>query len=275
MLRKTWRHRVHVQLEPTAWGYGLSPVNWVLCTLILLSLLGAILETEPRISVGQERLIRELELLFSSVFMLEYLLRLWVCVEDRRYQRPIIGRLRYLVTPAALIDLVAVLPLLLGFVGAQSLMLRFIRLLRVARLAQFGKLSRSVHYLFAAIASRRYELSISVVLAATMILFASIMLYLLEKDVQPEAFGSIPRAMWWAIITFTTVGYGDVYPITQLGRVFAALSALASVAMVAMPTGIMAAAFSDAMQRGRHELDDSAGQSRTYLDKVPKKHKDS
>jgi voltage-gated potassium channel len=267
MVRKSLRHRLHVQLEPAAWGYGLSPVNWVLCILILLSFIGAILETEPSISDGQEQLIRVLEVAFSSVFMLEYLLRAWVCVEDGRYRHPLAGRLRYLVTPAALIDLVAVLPLLVGVVGTESLMLRFVRLLRIARLAQFGKLSRSVHYLLAAIVSRRYELSISVVVAAMMIVLASIMLYWVEKDVQPEAFGSIPRAMWWAIITFTTVGYGDVYPVTQLGRLFAALSALASVAMVAMPTGIMAAAFSDAMQRGRHELDDPVKLPGSYLDK--------
>ncbi|WP_041523287.1 ion transporter [Gilvimarinus agarilyticus] len=256
MSKQALRHRLHLQLEPAAWGYGLSPTNWVICILILLSFIGAILETEPNITQGEERVVRGLEVIFSVIFIIEYFVRAWVCVEDRRYRRPIVGRLRYLITPAALIDLVAVLPLLFGLLGSQSLMLRFIRLLRIARLAQFGRLSRSVRYLAAALVSRRYELSISAVLAATVIMFASIALYLAERDVQPEAFGSIPRAMWWAVITFTTVGYGDVYPVTQLGRLFGALSALASVALIAMPTGIMAAAFSDAMQRGRHELDD-------------------
>ena len=258
MLKHSLRHRLYLQLEPAAWGYGLSPTNWIICTLILFSFVGAIVETEPSISSGEEHVIRVLELFFSAVFIIEYVIRAWVCVEDRRYRNPVLGRLRYLITPAALIDLVAVLPLLFGVLGAQTLMLRFIRLLRIARLAQFGKLSRSVRYLVDAIISRRYELSISMVLAATVIMFASIMLYLVEKDAQPEAFGSIPRAMWWAVITFTTVGYGDVYPVTQLGRLLAGLAALASVALVAMPTGIMAAAFSDAMQRGRHELDDEA-----------------
>lgn len=249
------RLAVYYQLEPKAWGYGLSPTNWIICALITLSFIGAVLETEPLIASGREHLIRTLELVFSTVFALEYLCRLWCSVESSRYRHPLWGRLNYLITPAALLDLVAILPLLLGLVGAQTLLLRFIRLLRIFRLAKFGKFSRAMHHVAVAIRSRLYELTISMVLAVGMILLASILMYLVEGEVQPDTFGSIPRAIWWSVITFTTVGYGDVYPITQLGKVLAGLTALASIAMVAMPAGILAAAFGDAMRKGRDEED--------------------
>lgn len=247
------RRWFYFQLEPKAWGYGLSPLNWLICLLLMLSFTVAVLETEPVISRGHGNLIRAFELGFSSLFLLEYLIRLWCCVEERRYRHPLWGRLRYSFSPVALLDLVAVFPLLLGLVGTQTLLLRFIRLLRIVRLAKFGRFSRAVHHIGVAIRSRLYELSVSMIIALTLILFSAILLYLAERHVQPEVFGSIPRALWWSVITFTTVGYGDVYPITHLGKVFAGLTAIASIALVAMPTGIMASAFSDAMQRGRVE----------------------
>ncbi|MDO3384992.1 ion transporter [Gilvimarinus sp. SDUM040013] len=248
-----FRAALYVQLEPKAWGYGLSPLNWIICVLILLSFITAVLETEPTVSAGYETVMRWLELGFSLVFLCEYVARLWCCVESRQYKSALLGRLRYSMTPAALLDLVAVLPLLMGLLGVQTLLLRFVRLLRIVRLAKFGKFSRAMHHVVLAISSRRYELSISMAIAVSMILLASILLYLVEGDVQPEAFGSIPRALWWSVITFTTVGYGDVYPITNLGKFFAGLTAIASIGLVAMPTGILASAFSDAMQKGRVE----------------------
>ncbi|UTF60733.1 ion transporter [Gilvimarinus sp. DA14] len=250
----TPRRKVYISLEPRAWPFGISPVNLAICGLILLSMVGAIVETEPSISRGHERLIRALEVFFSGLFFCEYLARLWVCVEDRRYRQPFLGRAKYAFTPAALLDLIACLPLLLGVSSSESLLLRFVRLFRVLRLARYGQLARAVQHVFKAIMLRRYELTVSIIIAVGMILASSTLLYFAEREVQPEAFGSIPRAMWWAIITFTTVGYGDVYPITQWGRVFAALTALSSIGLIAMPTGILASAFSDAMRRGRDEI---------------------
>ncbi|MBU2887165.1 potassium channel family protein [Gilvimarinus agarilyticus] len=247
---------LYFQLEPKAWGYGLSPFNWVICALIALSSTLAILETEPGVREGREALIHGLELVFSSVFLVEYIVRVWCCVENRHYRHPFKGRLAYLLSPAAVLDLLAVLPLLLGVVGPQTLLLRFVRLLRIVRLAKFGRFSRAVHRINVAVRSRGYELSISMIIALSFMVFASILLYFVEGDVQPEAFGSIPRALWWSVITFTTVGYGDVYPITHLGKVLAGLTAIAGIALVAMPTGILASAFSDAMQRGRFEEDE-------------------
>ena len=252
--RKTWRRQLYIQLEPRAWLMGVSPLNRLICGLILITVIAAALETEPSISRGYESITRALELIFSGLFLLEYLARVWVCVEDRRYRRPLRGRLKYMLTPAALLDLLASLPLLLGFWGAESLILRLVRLLRLLRLTRYGPLARALHHVVSAVHSRKYELYVSLIIAFSMIFISSVALYWGEGEVQPEAFGSIPRAMWWAIITFTTVGYGDVYPVTSLGKVFASVTALSSIALVAMPTGIMASAFSDAMRRGKDEI---------------------
>jgi voltage-gated potassium channel len=100
-----------------------------------------------------------------------------------------------------------------------------------------------------AVHSRRYELGLTMGLAVGLLLVGAAALYWIEGDLQPEKFGSIPRALWWAVITMTTIGYGDVYPITPLGKFVAALVAIAGIGLIAMPTGILAAAFSDAMRK--------------------------
>lgn len=119
-------------------------------------------------------------------------------------------------------------------------------------------MSRAWRDIAAAIHSRRTELILTLGLALIAMLVASTFLYWAEGDVQPDKFGSIPRALWWSVVTLTTVGYGDVYPVTPLGKIFAAILAVGGIGLIALPTGILAAAFSDAMQR-RRERDQAEG----------------
>ena len=128
---------------------------------------------------------------------------------------------------------------------------RLIRLFRLASLLRFGEFSNALRALSTAIVERRYDLAVTGALAGVLVLGGATALYWAEGAQQPEAFGSIPRAMWWSIITLTTVGYGDVSPVTTLGKFLAAIVALGGIGLVAMPTGIVAAAFSDAMQNHR------------------------
>lgn len=248
----TWRARLYRWLEPQAWpGEGLSPLNRVICLLIFLSVTVAVLETEPTLREEAERLFLAFELAVGVIFLVEYLVRAWVAVEHPGYGKPVKGRLRYLVSFSAVVDLLAILPLFFGLAGMEALFMRLVRVLRILRLARLGRFSRALRQLGHAVRLRQFELYVSFGLA----FLSSIMLYLLEGGVQPEAFGSVPRAMWWSVATLTTVGYGDVYPITGIGRFFAALTALSGIGIIAMPTGIMAAAFSDAMQKNRHPSD--------------------
>src|SRR5690606_15866140 len=153
-----------------------------------------------------------LEVAVTVAFVIEYGLRLWVAGENPLYRGPV-GRLRYMVTPAALVDLLAIAPVLLGPFGGETFVLRLIRLFRILRVARLGRFSRAATAIAEALAARRYELVMSVVISGILLLITSTLLYIVEGGVQPEYFGSIPRAMWWSIATLTTVGYGDVVPV--------------------------------------------------------------
>lgn len=244
------RAALYRQLSPEArQQFGLSFLNKVICVLILLASLTAILETEPTLRESAPLLFPALETLFVVVFIIEYLLRLYSIGEDPRY-RGLGGRLRYIFSFWALIDLIAILPYFLGFmVHDNAFLIRLLRLLRMLRLARLGRFSQAWSALADALHSRSHELWLSAGVAGLLLLFSSCCLYVVEAAAQPEAFGSIPRALWWSIATLTTVGYGDVTPVTAIGKFFAGLTAVAGIGIIAMLTGILAAAFSDAFQK--------------------------
>lgn len=259
----TLRERAYRQLEPSARSTpGLSRANLFICLLIIFSVFVAILETEESLLIHTETLFRYLEWVFTVLFLLEYGARLWVLGENPKYNDGLRGRLRYAFTPAALLDLLAIAPILVTFAGSEAFLLRLFRLLRVLRLARLGRFSEAMGYVAEAVRSRGHELCLSVGAALVLLILSATVLYLVEGADQREAFGSIPRAMWWAVATLTTVGYGDVYPVTLLGKVFASVTAVAGIALIAMPTGILAAAFSDAMQGPRANKADQDETSR-------------
>jgi voltage-gated potassium channel len=259
MSLRSLRLRAYRQLEPTDWPKdGLSPTNLFLVFLIVVSVAIAVLETEPTIVQGRELLFKDFEIVVASIFLVEYLARVWTAVDNPRFASYRHPRLRYMVTPLAIIDLLAIVPALFAFAGASTLVLRFFRVFRLIRLAKLGRTSRAWVAIREAIHERRHEFGVVLALVGLTLLISASLLYWAEADAQPEKFGSIPRALWWSIITLTTVGYGDVYPVTGLGRFFAAVIALTGVLVIAIPTGIFAASFSEGLQRYR----DSSGKDR-------------
>ena len=242
----------------------MSPVNKLLCVLIVMSSVMAILETEDTITQQAPRLFAATEMLFSVVFGIEYLARLWVAGIDPRYGG-VLGRLRYMLTPMALIDLAAIMPIYLGLTATDPLLLRMCRLLRILRLAKLGRYSTALQHLVEAVRSRRHELGLSVLMTAMVLIVSSTLVYFFEAAEQPQQFGSIPRTLWWSIVTLTTVGYGDVYPITVPGRILAGLTAISGVALIAVPTGILAAAFSDVFQKQR-AIEEAAARDPNFQD---------
>lgn len=217
--------------------------------MIIAAVFAAIVETDAAVIAGNETLFQRLEWTFGAAFLVEYMARVWASGENPKYGDSLSGRLRYMRSPAAVIDLVALLASLLPFTGHQPFLLRLFRLLRIVRIARLGRFSLAMQGVLEALAERRYELLVSVMIAAMLILAAATLLYFAEGAAQPQAFGSIPRAMWWSVVTLTTVGYGDTAPVTPIGRVLAALTCIGGIGLIAMPTGILAAAFSDAMRR--------------------------
>lgn len=243
-LRRRWARALDPELRRET---GLSPLNRGIVALILLSVLAAILETEPTLRDPLGPAFAVAETVFVALFAAEYLARAWTATVNPRWPS-----LRgYLVSPVALFDLAVIVGGLLPFFGLEANLLRLVRAFRLVRLARLGRFSRAMRLIGTALASRGPELLVSLGLLSGLLLAASTGLYLAEGGVQPEAFGSIPRAMWWAVATLTTVGYGDFVPVTGLGRVMAAVTALTGVAVIAVPTGLIAAAFADAMRAAR------------------------
>jgi voltage-gated potassium channel len=250
------RARVARSLDPElSPGRALSWANRLLVLAIVVAGLLAICETEPTLVTGRVQWFAIGELAFGLLFAIEYLLRVWVAPENPRWGAgDWRARLRYMISPAALIDIVAILPTLFMAAGTSPILLRFFRAIRILRLAKLGRMSDAWEDLSSALHERRHELALTLMIAVCLMLLSSTLLWWAEGSVQPKAFGSIPRALWWSIITLTTIGYGDTFPITALGRFFAGLTAIAGVGLVAMPTGILAAAFSDTVQTRRERL---------------------
>jgi voltage-gated potassium channel len=242
---------VHRQLDPAAWtAAGLSPANALIVAVILISTVFAVVETEPVIYGRFGRWFERAEIAFGLLFLFEYAARLWSVAEDRGDQSALRRRLRFVSSPAALLDLFVILASLVPVLGLNASALRLVRLLRIIRLAKLGRLSKALRGLSRAISLRRYELGLTVALAMSVLIIGATGLYWIEGDLQPDKFGSVPRSLWWAVTTLTTIGYGDVYPITPAGKIVASLLAMAGIGLIALPAGIMAGATHDAMKSG-------------------------
>lgn len=220
----------------------------------MLSVTLAILETEPTIYDPFRRWFEAGEGCLTALFSVEYAARLWSAAETQGDASNFKKRAKFLVSLAGLLDLVVLIVAWAPFFTANLALLRLVRLARIARLAKLGRFSRAAQHLHYAVTTRAYELMLAVSLAVILLIFGATALYWIEGDIQPDKFGSIPRALWWSVVTLTTVGYGDVSPITPLGKVIAGLVAVAGIGLVALPTGILASGFSEAVQRDRKSL---------------------
>lgn len=235
--------------------------SYVLVIIILVAVTVSILSTDDDISAMVPGLFNRLEVAFGLIFGVEYAARVWSVADSSRPGSVTAKRLRFIASPIGLIDLVVVVASLAPVLFSDAAILRLVRLVRIVAIAKFGRFSRSMRELGRAIAERKFDLAVTMALAGVLLLVGATAMHWAEGDIQPEAFGSIPRSLWWSIITLTTVGYGDVSPITPLGKVLASVVALSGIGLVAMPTGIMAAAFSEAMARQREaerESEDAA-----------------
>ncbi len=224
-------------------------------SLISLNVLAVILETVESISLRYELFFTTFEMFSVAIFTIEYLLRLWTCTADKRFENPITGRLRFAVTPLAVVDLFAVLPFYLPLIFPFDT--RFIRILRLFRLFRAFKMVRysdSLKLMGNVLKAKKEEIVITLFIMVILLIFTSSLIYLVEHEAQPQAFSSIPASMWWGVVTLATVGYGDIYPITPLGKFFGAIISILGIGMFALPTGILASGFIEEIRKKQGKL---------------------
>ncbi|MFI5202376.1 MAG: ion transporter [Candidatus Kapaibacterium sp.] len=252
---QTWkgvRHYMHDALHAETPGHYWGLQHWVhitIASVIILSMISVILETEPALEQNFRVYFYAFEVFTVIIFSIEYILRAWSIVEEPGFNHPITGRLKYLVTPLALVDLIAVLPFFIpAIIPIDLRFVRVLRLIRLVRVMKLGHYSRSLTHISKVIRSKKSELAASLFILAILLLFASTIMYYVEHEAQPVAFRSIPAAFWWGIETLTTVGYGDVAPITVLGKVCAAIIAVLGIGLFGLPTAIIATGFLQEVQ---------------------------
>jgi len=221
-------------------------------TLIMLNVVAVVLSSYASVSKIYGSLFDVFELVSVIIFTIEYGLRLWTA----QFKYPQLGAasavFRYLISFMALVDLAAILPFYLPMLFPFDL--RFLRILRVTRIMRILKVHRyteSLQMIARVLKSRAQDLIVTVFITSLLLLLASSVMYYLENEAQPSQFPNIVASFWWAIATLTTVGYGDVYPVTVGGKIISGIIAVLGIGLVALPTGIISSGFLDELQRKR------------------------
>jgi len=226
-------------------------VNGSIIFLIVLTLIVLFIETVPGIQKQYEPWFNAFEYISIGLFTIEYFARVWASAELNS-RHPWKSRWQHITSLVAIIDLLAILPFYLGlFIYIDTRFLRSVRLLRIIKLTRY---SRPLNTLTQVLKNELASITSALCILLILIVIASVAMYLVENKVQPEAFGSIPQAMWWATITLTTVGYGDVVPLTLAGKVLAIIITILGVGIAALPAGIIASGFTSETQRRRDEF---------------------
>jgi len=217
--------------------------------LILLNIFAIVLETVESLNAEYGNIFYYFEIFSVVIFTVEYALRVWSCTEDKDhdYSNPIIGRFKYFISPMAIVDLLAFLPFYLSAFFAIDL--RILRILRMLRLLKLTRYSPALYVVWAVITKQRRALIAAFFIMLVALLFTSSIIYLFEHEVQPEKFSSIPESMWWGLATLTTVGYGDVTPITSGGKMFAGMAMILAIGLAALPIGVIATGFANEIQK--------------------------
>jgi len=217
--------------------------------LISLNVLAVIFGTVPSIQEHYSRFLAGFETISVLIFTVEYVLRLVTCTTDQRFKKKATGRLRFSTRPMSIIDLLAIIPFYLPFVGIDLRALRVFRMMRIFRMLKAARYISSLELIKNVFHDKREELSMTFFIMLFLLVTSATALYYCEHPAQPGKFSSIPATMWWSIATLTTVGYGDIYPITTIGKFCASIIAILGIGLFALPTGILGSGFVEHTQK--------------------------
>jgi voltage-gated potassium channel len=237
-----------LEFTPDAGKIGLI-VNVFLIFLIISTVLMVILETKIEIYLAYRTFFNAFEVFSIAVFTIEYILRVWCATINPRYHRPVVGRLRYMGTFFAIIDFISFAPFYIPFIIPVDLrFLRILRLFRIFRILKLGRYSQSFTVMKNVFTKKKEDIVIAFFILVMILVIASSLMYYAENQAQPDKFSSIPDTMWWTIVTISTIGYGDVYPITPLGKVLGSIVAIIGIGFFALPAGIIASGYIEEVQ---------------------------
>jgi voltage-gated potassium channel len=219
-----------------------------------MNIVAIIMESVRDINDQYNAFFRKLESISVIIFTIEYVLRLWTAPENPKYQKPSLGRLRYSLTTMSLIDLFSILPYYLTmFLPLLPMDMRFIRIIRLFRLIRVLKIARylkALNLIQAVLRERREQIVLSIMFIIFLLVIVSTLMYYVENGAQPELFSSIPATMWWGIETLTTVGYGDMIPMTTLGKILGGMIAILGIGLFALPAGILSSGLTEHLHKG-------------------------
>lgn len=222
--------------------------------LIILNVLSIILESYKELKFNYSPEFYYFELFSVIVFTLEYILRLWTSDFDYTTGNFFTKKFKFIISKFGLIDLISILPFYLPLIIPLDLrVVRILRLFRLLRIFKLGRFSKSMKTIGSILKETKADLSITIFVAFVLLILSSTLMYYIENDAQPEKFENIGQAMWWSVATLTTVGYGDVYPITGIGKFLSAIIAIIGIGFVALPTGIISSAFVERIRNEKKE----------------------
>lgn len=251
----TFRKRVYNTLEFSATGRrGLSLyINISLVSIIFLNSVAIILHTVPEIRNNRhyERFFQNFEIISVALFTIEYFLRIWSCVENPAIKNSWRGRLSYVFSFWAIVDFLGIFPFYFTLFTSDFGLIRILRVFRLFRLFRVTRYSRALKMIRSVLLETKEELLICFSFIIFTLLISSSVMYYLEHTIQPERFKSIPATLWWGVITMTTTGYGDMYPMTAAGKFFGGIVLILGIALFALPTGIIASGFMEQIRRDK------------------------
>jgi len=252
---RTFRQKIHALVFNSAYGGKLKDFFDVFIGVwVLISVIAVVLESVASVSylINIEFVI--LDTIAVAIFTLEYMMRIYSAVEEPGHRNPLTGRVKQFTNPSTFIDLLAILPFFLEVLLHHVLDLRFLRVFRLARLLKLTRGSDATATLFQVIKREWPVMSAAAFIMILLIVMTASLGYLFEHAAQPEKFENIPTAIYWAVITLASVGYGDISPVTPIGRAMTVVMALLGIGIFAIPAGLLASAFSDQLHKERDAL---------------------
>ena len=252
---RTFRQKVHALVYPSSYGGQLQEMFEVFIAIwVLLSVFAVVMESVKSVHYILNIQFVILDAVAVGIFTIEFFMRMYSCVEEPGFKGSVVGRLKQFKTPSTFIDFLAIVPFFLEVILHHLFDLRFLRVFRLARLLKLTRGSDATAILFKVIAREWPILSASAFIMILVIVLTASLGYLFEYDAQPEKFENIPTAIYWAVITLASVGYGDISPVTPVGRAMTTMMALMGIGIFAIPAALLASAFSDELIKERESL---------------------